>query len=54
MKHKYLILKNDKKNKLTIQEFAELEKQDEYTLLCEETYNAGHCQHRQFQRARRL
>ncbi len=41
MKHKYLILKNDKKNELTILEFAELEKQDEHTLLCEETYNAG-------------
>ena len=40
MKQKYLILKNDEKNELTIQEFAELEKQDEYTLLCEETYNA--------------
>ncbi len=41
MKHKYLILKNDEKNELTIQEFAELEKQGEYTLLCEETYNGG-------------
>ncbi len=41
MKQKYLILKNDEKNELTIQEFAELEKRDEYTLLCEETYNAG-------------
>ncbi len=41
MKHKYLILKNEKKNELTIQEFAELEKQGEYTLLCEETYNGG-------------
>lgn len=41
MKQKYLILKNDEKNELTIQEFAELEKQDEYTLLCEETYNGG-------------
>ncbi len=41
MKHKYLILKNEKKNELTIQEFTELEKQDEYTLLCEETYNGG-------------
>ncbi len=41
MKQKYLILKNDEKNELTIQEFAELEKQDEYTLHCEETYNAG-------------
>ncbi len=40
MKHKFLILKKDEKNQLTIQEFAELEKQDEYTLLCEETYNA--------------
>jgi hypothetical protein len=40
MKQKYLILKNDEKNELTIQEFAELEKQDEYTLLCEETYSA--------------
>jgi hypothetical protein len=41
MKQKFLILKNDEKNELTIQEFAELEKRDEYTLLCEETYNAG-------------
>jgi len=41
MKHKYLILKNDEKNELTIQEFAELEKQGEYTLLCEETYSGG-------------
>ena len=40
MKQKYLILKNDEKNQLTIQEFAELEKQNEYTLLCEETYSA--------------
>ncbi len=40
MKQKYLILKNDEKNQLTIQEFAELEKQHEYTLLCEETYSA--------------
>ena len=40
MKQKYLILKNDEKNELTIQEFAELEKQDEYALLCEETYSA--------------
>jgi len=40
MKQKYLILKNDEKNQLTIQEFAEIKKQDEYTLLCEETYSA--------------
>ncbi len=40
MKQKYLILKNDEKNQLTIQEFADLEKQNEYTLLCEETYSA--------------
>ncbi len=40
MKQKYLILKNDEKNQLTIKEFAVLEKQDEYTLLCEETYSA--------------
>lgn len=39
MKQKYLILKNDEKNELTIQEFAELEKSNVYTLLCEETYN---------------
>ena len=38
MKQKYLISRDDEKNKLTIKEFAELEKQDEYTLLCEETY----------------
>ncbi len=31
MKQKYLISRNDEKNKLTIKEFAELEKQDEYT-----------------------
>ncbi len=41
MKHKYLILKNDEKNELTIQEFAELEKQDEYTLLCGFKLNAS-------------
>jgi hypothetical protein len=41
MKHKYLILKNDEKNELTIEEFAELENQGEYTLLCEETYNGS-------------
>ena len=40
MKQKYFILKNDEKNQLTIQEFAEIKKQDEYTLLCEETYSA--------------
>ena len=39
MKQKYLISSNDEKNKLTIKEFAELEKQDEYTLLCEEKYS---------------
>jgi hypothetical protein len=39
VKQKYLISRNDEKNKLTIKEFAELEKQDEYTLLCEETYS---------------
>ncbi len=39
MKQKYLISRNDEKNKLTIKEFAELEKQNEYTLLCEETYS---------------
>ena len=33
-------MKNDEKNQLTIQEFAEIEKQDEHTLLCEETYSA--------------
>jgi hypothetical protein len=41
MKQKYLILKNDEKNQLTIQEFTELEKSDVYTLRCEETYNGG-------------
>ncbi len=34
-------MKNDEKNELTIQEFAELEKQGECTLLCEEIYNGG-------------
>lgn len=39
MKQKYLIIKNDEKNELIIQEFAEIEDQGKYTLLCEETYN---------------
>ena len=38
MKQKYLILKNDDTNKLTIREFAELEP-DIYSLACEETYD---------------
>ena len=38
MKQKYLILKNDDTNKLTIREFAELEP-DVYSLACEETYD---------------
>ena len=38
MKQKYLILKNDDTNKLTIKEFAELQP-DIYSLACEETYD---------------
>ncbi len=38
MKQKYLILKNDDTNKLTIKEFAELQP-DVYSLACEETYD---------------
>jgi hypothetical protein len=37
MKHKYVIQRNVKKNALTIQEFAELDK-DDLSLICEETY----------------
>jgi hypothetical protein len=37
MKHKYVIQRNVKKNTLTIQEFAELDK-DDLSLICEETY----------------
>jgi len=39
MKQKYLILKNDNTNKLTIREFAELDERDVYSLACEETYD---------------
>jgi hypothetical protein len=38
MKQKYLILKNDEKNKLIIREFAELDK-EMFTFLCEETFD---------------
>lgn len=40
MKQKYLISRNDEKNKLTIKEFAEIEKQDKYSLLYKETYSS--------------
>ncbi len=39
MKLKYLILRNDEKNKLTIKEFAEVEEKNKYYLLYEETYS---------------
>ena len=38
MKQKYLILKNDKKTKLIIREFAELDKKM-FSFLCEETFD---------------
>lgn len=38
MKQKYVILKNNEKNELIIQEFAELDK-DAFTLTCEETFH---------------
>jgi len=40
MKQKYHISISYKKNELIIKEFAELEKRDIYTLLCEEIYDA--------------
>jgi len=40
MKQKYEISISYKKNELIIKEFAELEKIDIYTLLCEESYDA--------------
>ncbi len=40
MKQKYHISISFKKNELIIKEFAELEKRDIYTLLCEEIYDA--------------
>ncbi len=39
MKQKYLIFKNEASGNLTIQEFAELDK-DMFSLICEETYEA--------------
>lgn len=39
MKQKYLILKNDDKNTLIIKEFIELEKNDDYSLAYEGTYD---------------
>ncbi len=39
MKQKYLILQNDDKNTLIIKEFVELEKNDDYSLAYEETYD---------------
>jgi hypothetical protein len=38
MKQKYLILKNDKRTKLIIREFAELDK-EMFSFLCEETFD---------------
>ena len=38
MKQKYLIFKDDEKNKLVVREFAELDK-EMYSLLCEELYD---------------
>ena len=38
MKQKYLILKSDDEKELTIQEFAEIDK-DIYSILCEEKYD---------------
>jgi len=38
MKQKYLILKNDEKNKLIIREFLEISKET-FPLVCEETYD---------------
>ena len=38
MKQKYLIFKNDKKTKLIIKEFAELDK-EMFSFLCEETFD---------------
>ncbi len=38
MKQKYLIFKDDEKNKLVVREFAELDK-EMYSLLCEEAYD---------------
>ena len=39
MKQKYLIMKNDEKDKLIIRELGELDK-DMYSLLCEEIYDS--------------
>jgi hypothetical protein len=39
MKQKYLILKNDNANKLTIKEFAEIGERNVYSLACEEIYD---------------
>ncbi len=38
MKHKYFIIKNDEKNELIIREFAELDKESGFSLLCEVTF----------------
>lgn len=43
MKQKYLIMKNDDKSELIIQEFGELDK-DMYSLLCEELYDSKNIQ----------
>lgn len=39
MKQKYVVIKDDDKNMLRLQEYAELDK-DSLSLLCEETYSA--------------
>ena len=38
MKHKYFIIKDDEKNELIIREFAELDKESGFSLLCEVTF----------------
>ncbi len=39
MRQKYIVVKDTEKNKIILQEYAELDK-DDMSLLCEETYNA--------------
>ena len=38
MKQKYLMIKSDERNELIIREFAELDKEDFFELLCEVTF----------------
>ncbi len=38
MKHKYFIIKDNEKNELIIREFAELDKNSDFSLLCEVTF----------------